>query len=89
MRLTTVLSALCCLGALSACAGSTPPAVEIRTVRLDPPPQLLTCRDRPDVPGEPLTEAKVMVYIAGLRAAHQDCQGKLAELRRLYSEDMP
>jgi hypothetical protein len=62
-------------------------AVEIQTVRIAPPESLLTCQDRPPVPPAPLTESAVMQYVARLRAAHQDCQGKLGEIRRFYSEE--
>ena len=88
MRLTTVLWVLSLSVALTGCALWTeqPVAVEIQTVRIAPPESLLSCADRPAVPPAPLTESAVMQYVARLRAAHQDCQGKLGEIRRLYNE---
>ena len=90
MRLTTVLWVLCLSAALPGCALWTDPApvaVEVETVEIRPPASLLSCADRPPVPPAPLTESAVMQYVARLRAAHQDCQGKLGEIRRFYSED--
>jgi hypothetical protein len=66
----------------SACAPAAPP--EIRLVPLRLPDALLICAAPPVLPdAEPLTQGQVAELLLSYDAAHADCAGRLAAVRRL------
>lgn len=76
------LSALLLTTFLTGCSSTVTKA---HTVKLTPPQELLTCKDAPQIPPAPRTQRDVAVYIAELRAAHQDCRHTVDELKRWSS----
>ena len=62
----------------TAACGST--VVRAQTVKIAPPAELLTCRDAPVPPPAPRRQVDVALYIADLRAAHQDCRETVREI---------
>lgn len=62
--------------------GCSSVVTKAQTVKLTPPEELLTCKDAPQIPPAPRTQRDVAVYIAELRAAHQDCHRTVDELKR-------
>ncbi|MBX6747730.1 MAG: hypothetical protein IRY87_37330 [Acetobacteraceae bacterium] len=68
---------------LSSACGS-PAAPEIRLLPLRLPDALLVCAAAPALPGtERLTQGQVAELLLAYDAAHADCAGRLAAVRRL------
>lgn len=77
---------LCCALLSSACAPTAPP--EIRLVPLRLPDALLICAPAPALPAtDHLTQGQVAELLLAYDAAHADCAGRLAAVRRLNSAD--
>jgi len=70
---------------LTACVAPPPPAV-VTQVQLVPPqipPGLLRCRDQPEPPAWPYSEADAAEYVLDLAEAGDDCRRRLGEVRGL------
>jgi len=73
--------ALCLALLVSACGGRV---ADLRIVDRPLPAELLTCAPEPDKPkARPLMQSDVAAYLLRLRAAGEDCRGKLGEVRAL------
>lgn len=46
-----------------------------------PPADKLRCADEPDIPAEPITDAKNAAYLKGMRASWADCKADVDWLR--------
>lgn len=76
--------AMCCAALLSACAATEAPPPAPRVERIRVPEPLLHCAPAPPLPAGPrLTQGQVAETLMRLDAAHADCTGKLAAIRRL------
>ena len=73
----------CCAALLSGCAASaTPPAIRVERIRVPEP--LLRCAPAPPLPATArISQGQVAELLVRLDAAHADCAGKLAAIRRL------
>ena len=81
-RATLPALPLCCAMLSSACG--SPAAPEIRLLPLRLPDALLVCTAAPALPGtERLTQGQVAELLLAYDAAHADCAGRLAAVRRL------
>ena len=77
---------LCCAMLSSACAPAAPP--EIRLLPLRFPDALLVCAAAPALPAsDHLTQGQVAELLLAYDAAHADCAGRLAAVRRLNPAD--
>ena len=77
---------LCCVTLLSACG--SPAAPEIRLLPLRLPDALLVCAEAPALPAsDRLTQGQVAELLLAYDAAHTDCAGRLAAVRRLNPAD--
>lgn len=74
----------CCAALLSGCAASATPPATIRVERIQVPEPLLHCAPAPPLPATPrVSQGQVAELLVRLDAAHADCAGKLAAIRRL------
>jgi hypothetical protein len=80
------VSALLFMPLLTACAASQP-ITKIETVRITVPAALTSCKDRPPMPDQPVTDQKVGRLIVDLIDAHDDCFGKNQRIRELQETD--
>lgn len=77
---------LCCALLSSACAPAAPPEIRLLPLRL--PDALLVCAAAPALPGtDRLTQGQVAELLLAYDAAHADCAGRLAAVRRLNPAD--
>ena len=77
---------LCCAMLSSACAPAAAPEIRLLPLRL--PDALLVCVAAPALPGtERLTQGQVAELLLAYDAAHADCAGRLAAVRRLNAAD--
>ncbi len=77
---------LCCALLSSACG--SPAAPEIRLLPLRLPDVLLVCAAAPALPdADRLTQGQVAELLLAYDAAHADCAGRLAAVRRLNPAD--
>lgn len=68
--------------ALGACA--SPQVADLRIVDRPIPAELLECAPEPDKPkARPLMQSDVAAYLLRLRAAGEDCRGRLGEIKAL------
>lgn len=82
IRATLPALPLCCAMLSSACAPAAPP--EIRLLPRHLPDALLVCADAPALPAaHGLTQGQVAELLLAYDAAHADCAGRLAAVRRL------
>jgi hypothetical protein len=73
---------LCCALLSSACAPTAPPEIRLLPLRL--PDALLACAEAPALPASGrLTQGQVAELLLAYDAAHADCAGRLAAVRRL------
>ncbi|WP_337875683.1 hypothetical protein [Elioraea sp.] len=73
---------LCCALLSSACAPTAPPEIRLQPLRL--PDALLACAEAPALPASGrLTQGQVAELLLAYDAAHADCAGRLAAVRRL------
>lgn len=73
---------LCCAMLSSACAPTAAPEIRLLPLRL--PDALLVCAAAPALPStERLTQGQVAELLLAYDAAHADCAGRLAAVRRL------
>lgn len=85
-RATLPALPLCCAMLLSACAGTAPPEIRLLPLRL--PDALLACAAAPALPAtHDLTQGQVAELLLAYDAAHADCAGRLAAVRRLNPAD--
>jgi hypothetical protein len=67
---------------LSACGSPAPPEIRLLPLRL--PDALLFCQAAPELPvSDRLTQGQVAELLLAYDAAHADCAGRLAAVRRL------
>ena len=86
IRATLPALPLCCAMLSSACAPAAPPEMRLLSLRL--PDALLVCTDPPALPTtERLTQGQVAELLLAYDAAHADCAGRLATVRRLNRSD--
>ena len=73
---------LCCATLSSACAPTAAPEIRLLPLRL--PDALLVCAAAPALPAaDHLTQGQVAELLLAYDAAHADCAGRLAAVRRL------
>ena len=73
---------LCLALLVSACGGGQ--VADLRIVDRPLPAELLTCASEPERPkAKPLMQSDVAAYLLLLRAAGEDCRGKMDEVRKL------
>jgi len=73
---------LCCAMLSSACAPVASPEIHLLPMRL--PDALLVCAEAPALPApDRLTQGQVAELLLAYDAAHADCAGRLAAVRRL------
>lgn len=81
-RATLPALPLCCAMLSTACAPAAPPEIRLLPLRL--PDALLVCAAAPALPGtDLLTQGQVAELLLAYDAAHADCAGRLAAVRRL------
>ena len=77
---------LCCATLSSACAPTAAPEIRLLPLRL--PDALLVCAAAPALPAaDHLTQGQVAELLLAYDAAHADCAGRLAAVRRLNPAD--
>ena len=82
IRATLPALPLCCALLSSACAPAAAPEIRLLPLRL--PDALLVCAAAPALPAsDRLTQGKVAELLLAYDAAHADCAGRLAAVRRL------
>ena len=87
-RATLPALPLCCAMLSTACAPAAPPEIRLLPLRL--PDALLVCAEAPALPNADtltLTQGQVAELLLAYDAAHADCAGRLAAVRRLNPAD--
>ena len=85
-RATLPALPLCCAMLSSACAPAAAPEIRLLPLRL--PDALLVCAVAPALPAtHDLTQGQVAELLLAYDAAHADCAGRLAAVRRLNPAD--
>ena len=85
-RATLPALPLCCALLSSACAPAAAPEIRLLPLRL--PDALLVCAAAPALPAaDHLTQGQVAELLLAYDAAHADCAGRLAAVRRLNPAD--
>ncbi len=85
-RATLPALPLCCAMLSTACAPAAPPEIRLLPLRL--PDALLVCAAAPVLPAtDHLTQGQVAELLLAYDAAHADCAGRLAAVRRLNPAD--
>ena len=86
IRATLPALLLCCAMLSTACAPAAPPEIRLLPLRL--PDALLVCAAAPALPGtNDLTQGQVAELLLAYDAAHAECAGRLAAVRRLNPAD--
>ena len=86
IRATLPALPLCCTLLSSACAPAAAPEIRLLPLRL--PDALLVCAPAPALPAtDHLTQGQVAELLLAYDAAHADCAGRLAAVRRLNPAD--
>lgn len=70
---------------LTGCA-TEPPIIQVQTVLLAPPPEMMMCRDEPPVPGD-VTSVEIAEYVLDLVDAGQNCRDAIASISRWVAEN--
>jgi len=63
-----------------------PPIIQVQTVLLAPPPEMMTCRDEPPVPAD-VTSVEIAEYVLDLVDAGQSCRDAVATISRWVAEN--
>ena len=86
IRVMPPMLPLCCALLSSACAPAAAPEIRLLPLRL--PDALLVCAAAPALPvTDRLTQGQVAELLLAYDAAHADCAGRLAAVRRLNPAD--